>query len=144
MNGKFFKNLMSKGKSLIPSFSKPPIEINDICEGLMKFPNKSDSMKLKDINPYFAPVRIEESQNFPSVILLVVGFHHKKGSIIEYAYPESVKTALQTTEYEELSRKICFVAIPDAIHTLEVVLLYNYRAIMHFLYYTSKVKYGLE
>ena len=135
MSRGFFKNLMDKGKALIekakPSFMKSTGELTYICEGLIQVPSEADSIKLKESNPYFSassikPETSSESTTLPSVIIVVVGFHHKKGSIIEYAYPESMQEKLlKSTVYEELSKKICFVAIPDAVHALEVLLLFH-------------------
>jgi len=123
MDGNFLKNLMNKGKSFIPFFMKPPPEVHEICEGLMTFPNKKDSAKLKDINPYFSPLQIKEQEELPSVILMIIGFHHKKGSIIEYVYPESLQESFKSSKYEEFTKKACFNGIPDAVHTLEVLIL---------------------
>jgi len=133
MSKGFFKSLMDKSKFLIekakPSFMKTT-EISDICEGLIQVSNQTDTIKLKESNPYFNSnlsksngkpfISTEAITELPSAIIIVVGFHHKKGSIIEYAYPESAQSLLLSPEYEELSRKITFVSIPDACHALEV------------------------
>ncbi len=120
--GGFFKNLMDKGKALIakakPAFMKSGGDLADLCDGFVKLPSQTDSAKLRDANPYFRPAA--SSDSLPSVIIVVVGFHHKKGSIIEYAYPEEAQTMLQKPPCEDFGKKICFVAIPDAVHTLEV------------------------
>ena len=126
MSKGFLKNLMDKGKALIekakPSFMKGPSDIGEICDGLIQVSNQTDSLKLKEANPYFKSKSSPSS--LPDVIIAVVGFHHKKGSIIEYTDPEDTQAILQKPPYDDLGKKICSVAIPDAVHTLEVIPIY--------------------
>ena len=122
MNAQFFTNLLNKGKALIenvkPSFMKSSKEISEICEGLINIPNQSDTKKINNENAYFSPCITPE---FFSTILIVVGFNHKKGAVIEYTYPEEEKKHLQNIKYEQFVKNICFMSIPDAAHTLDVI-----------------------
>eukprot|EP00826_Nyctotherus_ovalis_P009279 TRINITY_DN12443_c0_g1_i1.p1 TRINITY_DN12443_c0_g1~~TRINITY_DN12443_c0_g1_i1.p1 ORF type:complete len:168 (+),score=29.40 TRINITY_DN12443_c0_g1_i1:84-587(+) len=121
----FLSGIINKGKAFLenvkPSFLKSSKEIEEVCEGLMKTSNQMDTKKLNDANPYFKRL---SSKELPKAVLMVVGFHHKKGAVIEYVYPEEEKVWLQSPEYEDFTQKICFVAIPDAIHTLDVTFLH--------------------
>ena len=116
----YLSGFLNKGKALYDnvkhSILKPPKELSEMCEALIKTSNKADTKKLNDTNPYF-----KSNKDQFSAILIVVGFDHKKGAIIEYAYPEKEEKWLQLAECEEFVKSICFVVIPDAIHTLDVM-----------------------
>lgn len=48
-------------------------------------------------------------------MISVVSFHHKRGPIVEYAYPENYIDNL-TIEKEKLEEKLTLYGMPDAIH----------------------------
>ena len=122
MENKGLTEIIIQGKKLLKmatsTFTRSRTELTDICEGLIKLPNKNDSIKLKDTNPYFAS--IETRSTLSPIVILIIGFHHKEGSIIERAYPETNMEILKTSEYTEFSKQLCFIAIPDAAHDLDV------------------------
>ncbi len=123
MNRGFFKNLVDRGKALIekakPSFMRGTNDLADLSDGFVKLPSQADTSKLRETNPYFR-ITPSTGPELPPLTIVVVGFHHKKGSIIEYTFPEEMQAALSQPPYEDLGKKVCFVAIPDAVHTLEV------------------------
>jgi hypothetical protein len=48
-------------------------------------------------------------------MISVVSFHHKKGPIIEFAYPENYADCLKV-EKGKLEEKITYYGMPDAVH----------------------------
>jgi len=123
MDKKLIEKIISKGKLLFetksPAFTESSPTLIDVCEGLVKAADQDDSVKLKESNPYFNSDI--ECNDIPAVIVLVIGFDNKKGSIIESTYPKQYKLLLQSPEYESFGKKICFAAIPDSVHKLEVI-----------------------
>ena len=122
MSKGFFARIADKGSAWMEAakaaIGKGSGDVVEVCEGLAKRPDEKDTLKLREHNPYF---RTKTGKSLlPDTMIVVVGFDHKKGSIIEYAYPEEACGRLQQRENEELMKKICFAAIPDAAHTLEV------------------------
>jgi len=54
----------------------------------------------------------------PEIYIVVVGFHHKKGSIIEHIIPK--QSSGMFSPGSEFEKSIAFSAIPDAAHISDV------------------------
>eukprot|EP00826_Nyctotherus_ovalis_P018269 TRINITY_DN1544_c0_g3_i3.p1 TRINITY_DN1544_c0_g3~~TRINITY_DN1544_c0_g3_i3.p1 ORF type:complete len:212 (+),score=8.11 TRINITY_DN1544_c0_g3_i3:80-715(+) len=86
--------------------------LSDFCETFLHFDNQDDSL-----NPYFPK---SPQPVFPELFLAIVGFDHKKGSVMEYVYPEfNPSSAEEQKDFGEFLNRLTFLAIPDAAHFLE-------------------------
>jgi len=61
---------------------------------------------------------LNELSHKPIFLISIVSFHHKKGTIVEYAYPEFFYQSLYGKEKdrEKMYEDLSFYALPDAIH----------------------------
>lgn len=65
----------------------------------------------------------------PIIAVFAVGFHHKRGSEIEYCYP-AMHTF--TDDPDTLINKVTVYALPDAVHnTDEDYLYFNFKGRVH-------------
>lgn len=64
---------------------------------------------------YFARSDAESKKLLPIEYILVIGFDHKIGSIVEYTHPEPAEGDLS----EEVQRSLTFLGLPDGSHSVE-------------------------
>jgi hypothetical protein len=101
--------------------------------------------KLKELDYYYTP---NESNDNPILLVGVIAFHHKKGSIVEYLYPakeEIIKThheyltTISTTEPEkvidDILNQLTYFCLPDAVHTTnedsQFFFIQNYKSLLY-------------
>jgi hypothetical protein len=71
--------------------------------------------------------------NLPDLFSAIVGFDHKKGSVMEYIHPE-LNTA-PAEDFTEFCNRLAFLAIPDAAHFLEedyALIVLNFRSCVYY------------
>jgi hypothetical protein len=109
--------------------------------------NKStiDPDKITSLDYYYTP---NESHDNPIILVGVVAFHHKKGSIVEFQYPskeEVVKihhdylTSISNIEPEQtiddILNQLTYFCLPDAVHTTnedaQFFLIQNYKSLLY-------------
>jgi len=134
MNIALLNKILTGGASLLKKaafFATKSKDFTDFCEAFFYISPPEDTAP----NPYFPQ---KQSDLFGELILLVIGFDHKKGSIIEYIYPEKLNSEIMPgNENSEFFNKICFSSIPDAAHILED----DYAFLM--IPYKNSVFYGV-
>lgn len=121
------KQLKSYDLSLYYKLAKQPLSIllkeQYLKVGFLDF--HSESLK-NIIQNYYRPKEIAS----PPLLhcISVIGFHHKKGSIVEFIYPESL-----LNEFEAF---LTTVALPDAVHQNDVfpIIFFEFYSIVSIIY----------
>jgi len=126
MNTRSFKELFSStGSPKFPINSLKGKRLHDFCKIFFHFDDQVDGL-----NHYFPK---SPEPNLPDLFLAIVGFDHKKGSVMEYIYPE-LNTTL-TEDFTEFCNRLTFLAIPDAAHFLEEdygLIIINFRRCVYY------------
>jgi hypothetical protein len=101
--------------------------------------------EIKELNYYYKP---NDSNDNPILLVAVVAFHHKKGSIIEYLHPN--KEEIIKTHYEYLTsisdnqidktiddilNQLTYFCLPDAVHNTnedsQFFFIQNFKTILY-------------
>ena len=134
-------------------------EIKNKVDFLINQFSQRDSLNLKpseinDLDYYYRPISEDE---MPIILVAVVGFHHKKGSIVEYFYPSreeifksnfdffsqlysnDINSQLEEKQFytilEDVLNQLTYFCLPDAVHTTnedaQFFFIQNYRVPMY-------------
>jgi hypothetical protein len=104
-----------------------------------------DNNQISEIDYYYTP---NEHNDNPILLVAVIAFHHKKGSIVEYLYPtkeEIIKTHhdyitnISTIEPEktidDILNQLTYFCLPDAVHTTnedaQFFLIQNHKTLLY-------------
>jgi hypothetical protein len=104
-----------------------------------------DTETIKDLDYYYTP---NEDNDNPILLVGVIAFHHKKGSIVEFLYPskeEIIKThhdyltKISTTEPEktidDILNQLTYFCLPDLVHMshedAQFFFIQNYKTILY-------------
>jgi hypothetical protein len=157
-----FNKIKIKFEHLKENISLSPEEIKkkDLKHGLEylinEFSNLEGGRKLDEELDYYYRASQAEMLDNPILMVAVVGFHHKKGSIVEFTHPpqeEIIKIhydffhnmliknkETQTPEIilDDILNQLTYQCLPDAVHTT------NEDAQFFFIQNTKTLLYGIS
>jgi hypothetical protein len=122
-----------------------------------EYVNYFDEKEINELDYYYRP---NKNNDNPILLVAVVGFHHKKGSIIEFVYPskeeifknhnnffneclicdntnldDKSKTKEMEKIMEDILNQLTYMCLPDAVHTTnedaQFFFIQNYKTLLY-------------